>query len=58
MLRQDVENLILFDEILVTFNCWALHYDEGIHSVYNASGSPAKPFKGAHVSAWIVGESK
>jgi hypothetical protein len=50
MLRQDVENSILFDEILVTFNCWTLHYDEGIHFVYNAGSSPAELYKVRHVS--------
>ena len=48
--RQDIENLILFDEILVAFNYWTLHDDEGIHFVYDTGGSPAELCKGRHVS--------
>ena len=47
MSRQDVENLILFGEILVTFNCWTLHDDEGIHFVYDAGGSPCGALQGS-----------
>jgi hypothetical protein len=57
MLREDVENSILFDEILVTFNCWTLHYNGGILFVYNAGGSPAELYRVRHISYQFLGRA-